>query len=83
MSHQRISTTYSLPLDQKTVDLLSDAPLGAVEDVPAIKYVKLDQRGCRLLYIVPWDLDNEYVHKALTKQLRVWIKALQRVGEQA
>lgn len=80
---KRISTTYALPLDRSTADLLAGGPLGTIEDVDAIQFVKLDVRGSRLLYVVPWDRDNEYVHKALRKNLRVWINATKRLMEKA
>jgi hypothetical protein len=79
LEHQRISTTYSLPLDPSTVALLAGAPLGSVEDVSAIQLVRLDERKSRLLYVVPWQNDNEYVHKALRRNLRTWINANKRV----
>ena len=78
--HSRVSTTYSLPLDRSTVDLLTNAPLGAIEDVAAIQFVRLDPRGERLIYVVPWSHDNENVHKALQRNLRVWIRALKRTA---
>lgn len=83
MSHERISTTYALPLDASTVDLLTGAPLGTIEDVPAIQLVRLDHRGHRLLYVVPWAKDNEYVHKALKRNLRTWIKVQKRLAGEA
>lgn len=72
-AHQRLSTVYGLPLDRSTTDLLAGAPLGTIEDVGAIQFVKLDVKGSRLLYTVPYDRDNEYVHKALRRNLRTWI----------
>lgn len=78
---ERLSTTYALRLDQSTVELLAAGPLGTIEDVSAIKYVRLDVMGSRLLYVVPCALDNEYVHKALHKKLRVWVNAIKRVAE--
>ncbi len=79
MEAERISTTYALQLDRSTTDLLAKGPLGSIEDISAIQFVKLDERQSRLLYVVPWSLDNEYVHKALRKNLRAWIKAWQRL----
>lgn len=76
---ERISTTYSMPLDPSTTALLATAPLGTIEDVSAVQFVRLDVRGSRLLYVVPFKLDNEYVHKALNRKLRVWINALKRL----
>lgn len=80
MMHQRLSTTYGLPLDRSTVELLVGAPLGTIEDVSAITLVRLDDRRRRLLYVVPWGADNEYVRKALRRNLRVWIKAQKQLA---
>ena len=79
MTAARVSTTYALALDRSTTALLASAPLGTIEDVPAIQFVRLDERGSRLIYVVPWAKDNEYVHKALQRNLRTWINALKRV----
>ena len=77
---ERVSTTYALKLDPSTTALLLTGPLGTIEDVPAIKFIKVDERQSRLLYVVPWNLDNEYVHKALQKNLRIWINAMKRLA---
>ena len=77
---ERLSTTYALRLDPSTTELLASGPLGAIEDVPAIQYVRLDQKGSRLLYVVLWGKDNDYVHKALHKKLRIWIHSLNRAS---
>lgn len=79
LKHERLSTTYGLLLDPSTTELLLTAPLGTLEDVEAIQFVKLDPKRSRLLYVVPWNRDNEYVHKALRKKLRVWLNTLKRL----
>lgn len=80
---QRLSTTYCLFLDSSTARLLQAAPLGPIDELDSVSMVALDPRQSRLIYTVPWARDNEYVHKALRKKLRIWINALKRLEPEA
>jgi hypothetical protein len=78
----RFSTIYFITLDRRSVKFMAhamqfDTSIWALS-LDAITRVWLDPRNRQILYEIRDKLDNEYVHKALRKRLRVYLNELRR-----
>lgn len=67
----KLSTTYSLWLDAKTVDLLT---LPILNNDRGYSLRMAGYKQISLVYTLPQESDNEYSHKAVQKWIREQIK---------
>lgn len=79
MTPERVLTGYRLNIDAATKRLLHDQIIESPNLVGGAARVT----AWGLEYVVSWDRENEYVHKALLRALRAAIKSAKAAEREA